>query len=197
VILIAASLEVLNGLSVTCDHCGVSHFMVAEVAGSARFPFKEEVHMPDSLVSSLFPCSNLSDVWFLLRRACSPFLFLLLLACRLTAQTDPNAGIQMWSTNEFGVDVSSMAINLQIPARSKAGPIPYSSNFVGTTNAYEYSIIVDGQPSKGIQVNNDIAYGLPYVDPRGLGITATETNLNDGCGVGGAGGFHGEELGSN
>jgi len=108
----------------------------------------------------------------------------LLTVSPLVAQTvppDPDAGIQMWSTNDFGIDLATGTVNLQIPGRSKAGPIPFSSAFVGTSNAYEYSTTVNGQTTKGIEVDS-LVYGPRYVDTRGLGITETVVTIVNACG---------------
>ena len=42
-------------------------------------------------------------------------------------------GVQMFSTNEYGVDIATGNVNIDIPLRSKAGKIPFWSRFVGTS----------------------------------------------------------------
>ena len=42
------------------------------------------------------------------------------------AQTDPNAGILPFSTQEHGVDLATGAVNLSVPIQSKVGKIPFS-----------------------------------------------------------------------
>lgn len=78
---------------------------------------------------------------------------LLLLSSPLSAQSnppDPNAGIQMWSTSEFGIDLATSGVNIQIPGRSKAGAIPFSSNFFGTNQVFASS----GGGVAGLTVTN-------------------------------------------
>jgi RHS repeat-associated protein len=52
------------------------------------------------------------------------------------SQSDPAAGIQLFSTNNFGIDLASSNVSLQFPARSKVGKLPFSSTFVGNSHAY-------------------------------------------------------------
>jgi hypothetical protein len=50
-------------------------------------------------------------------------ILLLLTFSLLNAQTlppDPDDGIRMWSTNNFGIDSANSAVNLQIPIHSKS-----------------------------------------------------------------------------
>jgi RHS repeat-associated protein len=63
-------------------------------------------------------------------------LVLLLVASFSFAQSDPAAGILLFSTNNFGVDLATSNVNLAIPGRSKAGKLPFSSSFVGNSHAY-------------------------------------------------------------
>lgn len=92
----------------------------------------------------------------------------------LKAQTDPNAGIQMWSTNEFGIDLATSTINLQVPLRSKAGPIPFSSYLVGTSAAFEWTQPVSNNKYMEVQSISSLPL-TGYADNRALGITATES----------------------
>src|SRR5262245_27081563 len=56
---------------------------------------------------------------------------LLLLAGVSLCQDVP--GVQMFSTNEFGVDLATGNVNIQFPLRSKIGKIPFWSQVVGTS----------------------------------------------------------------
>lgn len=47
------------------------------------------------------------------------------------AQNPP--GIQMFSTNEYGVDLATGNVNISIPLRSKTGKVPFWSKIVGTS----------------------------------------------------------------
>jgi hypothetical protein len=58
------------------------------------------------------------------------------------AQSGPNNGILPFSTHDWGIDLASSAVYLDIPLRSKAGKIPYSSSLVST---YYYFPFVDSQ----------------------------------------------------
>jgi RHS repeat-associated protein len=49
----------------------------------------------------------------------------------VSAQSVP--GVQMFSTNEYGVDLATGNINLSIPVRSKVGKIPFWSKITGTS----------------------------------------------------------------
>ncbi len=60
---------------------------------------------------------------------------LLLLASVVTFGFGQSSGVQMFSTNEFGMDVASGAINFSIPLRAKpAGPNPASASLAGTSS---------------------------------------------------------------
>jgi RHS repeat-associated protein len=61
----------------------------------------------------------------------------LLLASFASAQSDPTAGVQLFSTNNFGVDLASSNINLSIPGRSKLGKLPFNSVFNGNYHAFQ------------------------------------------------------------
>lgn len=97
-----------------------------------------------------------------------PILFLcfvfLVTAC--FAQTQ-QAGIQMFSTNEFGLDLASGTINLQIPLRSKpVGPNPMSALLVGTSWL---------QPSRG----EDYIWAPPlFVDASPGGLLGTQLQFS-------------------
>jgi RHS repeat-associated protein len=116
---------------------------------------------------------------------CFP-LFLIMTMSLSDAQTvpaDPNTGIQMWSTNEFGIDLATSAINVQIPVRSKAGVIPFSSSLVGTNQVYIYSTT----GTNGQKVNNigfsDAANPLSYVDNTMLRVSNTVSTGSCGLGI--------------
>jgi RHS repeat-associated protein len=63
-------------------------------------------------------------------------LFLLVVSFTF-AQNDPAAGIQLFSTNNFGVDLASSNVNVVIPGRSKIGKLPFLSAFVGNYHVYQ------------------------------------------------------------
>src|ERR1700690_2636347 len=110
---------------------------------------------------------------------CVPLLVLLTVSA-LTAQTappDPSAGIQMWSTNDFGIDLATSAITVQIPGRSKAGPVPFSSFFGNTNHAYVWRYNNEGY----ISVNGWNL--LTYSDTTGLGVTSTPKSICVGMGM--------------
>ena len=52
------------------------------------------------------------------------------------AQNDPAAGVQMFSTNNFGVDLASSNINVNIPIRAKVGKLPFSYSLVLNSHAW-------------------------------------------------------------
>lgn len=83
---------------------------------------------------------------------------------RSKAQTvpDPYAGIQMFSTNDFGIDLASSAVNLKVPLRSKSGAIPFFSYLFGTSQAFQSTAA--GSPV--IYTN----LGLTYFDPTATTI---------------------------
>jgi hypothetical protein len=99
------------------------------------------------------------------------------------SQSDPGAGIQLFSTNHFGIDLASSNVNIQAPARSKIGKLPFSSMFVGNSHAYFKSTTQWG-------VNS--TFGI-YISPLlsasgtvgGTCPTRTETNITliDGTGA--------------
>jgi RHS repeat-associated protein len=63
----------------------------------------------------------------------------LLATSSLTAQgapPNPDLGVQMWSTNNFGINLATSAININIPMRSKIGAIPFTSSLFATSQAY-------------------------------------------------------------
>jgi RHS repeat-associated protein len=64
-------------------------------------------------------------------------LVLLFVATFSFAQSDPAMGMQLFSTNHFGIDLASSNVNLSIPVRSKIGKLPFSSMFVGNYHAFQ------------------------------------------------------------
>jgi RHS repeat-associated protein len=97
-------------------------------------------------------------------------LFLLLTVSRSIAQApNPNAGILMWSTNDFGINLATSGINIDIPLRSKVGAIPFSSRLFGTSQAYESTA-----------GGGAIIYTNPYIgsysDPTAVTVFMTGTN---------------------
>lgn len=64
-------------------------------------------------------------------------IVLLLVVSLSFAQSDPAAGIQLFSTNDFGIDLATSNINVSIPGRSKAGKLPFSSVFNGNYHVYQ------------------------------------------------------------
>src|SRR4029077_16647650 len=127
------SFDIPRRLSVGCcaisekDSLGGDGFSVPPVILIAAFPIqffrggRTEIAVPRGTMA---------------RFAVAVCLCFFLLSSTLFAQTDPSTGVQMWSANEFGIDLATSAVNIQIPVRSKAGPIPFSSFFVGTSHAY-------------------------------------------------------------
>jgi len=95
------------------------------------------------LVSALRNCHNVTEqVRGGGKNTCTALAILsvfLLAVCPLTAQVLPDAGIQMWSTNDFGISLATSAINVNIPLRSKIGAIPFSSSLFGTSQAYVFT----------------------------------------------------------
>ena len=98
-------------------------------------------------------------------------LLLILMVCPLTAQVDPNYGIQMWATSDFGIDLATSAISMQIPVRSKAGAIPFSAYLFGTNQAYESTV--------GGSQDIYVSQGLTYFDLTGLWVgSSANTTYN-------------------
>jgi hypothetical protein len=86
---------------------------------------------------------------------------------------DPNAGIQMWSTSDFGIDLATSGVNLLVPARSKGGAIPFVSNFFGTTQAYEST----ANGGAAIYLKG----GLSYFDSTSVTFVAYLTTIGATC----------------
>ncbi|MGB2604450.1 MAG: hypothetical protein WBC78_12705 [Candidatus Sulfotelmatobacter sp.] len=84
---------------------------------------------------------------------------------------NPDAGIQMWSSNEFGIDLATSAINIQIPIRSKLGAVPFSSSFLGTSQAYVATNVQGGNQAYYTDTGFD-----RYSDPTGVTLNATSTS---------------------
>jgi hypothetical protein len=104
-------------------------------------------------------------------------LLLLLTVSASNAQgPDPNAGIQMWSTSEFGIDLATSGLNLDIPARSKAGAIPYFSHFFGTNQAYQTT----AGGSADIEINTGLGY-YDFFDSTSVALSGAETTLGATC----------------
>jgi RHS repeat-associated protein len=99
-------------------------------------------------------------------------LLLLLTVSRSIAQAppNPNAGILMWSTNDFGIDLARSGINVNIPLRSKIGAIPFSSRLFGTSQAFEFTV---GSGTGIVYTNTGIG---GYSDPTAVTIFMTGTS---------------------
>src|SRR5580704_7631037 len=73
------------------------------------------------------------------------FGFLLaLLLCLIgmaSAQVDPAAGIEMFSTREYNVDLATSSITVNFPIRSKTGKIPISFALAGNYHVYGETIL--------------------------------------------------------
>jgi hypothetical protein len=121
-----------------------------------------------------------------MRILCYFSLCLLITVSLSDAQTipaDPSTGIQMWSTNDFGIDLATSAINLQIPVRSKTGAIPFSASLVGTNHIYIYSTTgSEGQKLNHIGLS-DAANPLNYVDNT-ISVEVRNTVTTGSCGQG-------------
>jgi hypothetical protein len=111
--------------------------------------------------------------WFASQILVSLGLLLLLTVSALNAQTDPNAGIQMWSTSDFGIDLATSGVNLEIPARAKNGAIPFFSHFFGTIQAYETT----AGGSADIEINT----ALGYLDSTSITIATSLTTIGAEC----------------
>ena len=90
-------------------------------------------------VSHLLPIPFVSRFWqapALLLKSAMRRLFCtvgILLALHGVATSQTLPGVQMFSTNEYGVDVATGNVNIGIPLRSKTGKIPFWSKLVGTS----------------------------------------------------------------
>lgn len=84
---------------------------------------------------------------------------------------NPNAGILMGSTNEFGIDLATSAINVSIPLRSKVGAIPFWSRLFGTSQAYQADNAQGG--SEAFYTNTGIG---PYSDPTSVSLYSTSSS---------------------
>jgi len=84
---------------------------------------------------------------------------------------NPNAGIQMFSTNEFGVDLATSGINIDIPMRSKIGAILFSSRLFGTSQAYVANNTQGG--NQAFYTNTGIG---SYSDPTSVSLYSTSTS---------------------
>lgn len=139
----------------------------------ARFPV---VRLSDSLLcTSRHSLNNESTgkIWSLTFQMVGRLgLLLLLTACPLIAQNppNPNAGILMWSTNDFGINLATSGINIDIPMRSKAGAIPFSSRLFGTSQAYVANYTTGGE--QGFYTNGGIG---GYSDPTSVTLNSTFT----------------------
>lgn len=147
-------------LAVVCP-CPTTSALVARQSTSKR-------HFPPRTVGAILQALGTFGV------------LVLLLASPLSAQVDPSNGVQMWSTNEFGIDLATSAINVQIPGRSKGGPIPFSSWFGGTNHAYTFSC--NGYQTC-VGVNGWILLG--YFDNRGVRVMNTVYNIACGDAIAG------------
>jgi hypothetical protein len=103
-------------------------------------------------------------------------LLLLTVSASNAQGPDPNAGIQMWSTSEFGIDLATSGLNLDIPARSKAGAIPYFSHFFGTNQAYQTT----AGGSADIEINTGLGY-YDFFDSTSVALSGAETTLGATC----------------
>jgi hypothetical protein len=81
---------------------------------------------------------------------------------------NPNAGILLWSTNDFGINLATSGINIDIPLRSKVGAIPFSSRLFGTSQAYESTA------GGGAIIYTNMGIG-PYSDPTAVTMFSTFT----------------------
>jgi YD repeat-containing protein len=116
------------------------------------------------------------------------FALTILLLGIASAQNDPAAGIQMFSTNDFGIDLATGNIHLEVPLRSKAGmSLSLASNF----RAFKYTDIPgNGLTHIGIDSGLMPPFHIQEVTPNvsaagGLGLlgaTASESLAVLPCG---------------
>lgn len=67
-------------------------------------------------------------------------LFMFILLGSVWAQ-DPAAGVQLLSTNQFGIDLASSNVFMALPIRSKtSGPMPLSASLIGNFHVYNHAV---------------------------------------------------------
>ena len=86
--------------------------------------------------NSIFKTDCRKECGLAVRRLSFLFALPLCLVGIGSAQADPSAGIQMFSTRENNVDLATSSITVNFPIRSKTGKIPVSFSLVGNYHVY-------------------------------------------------------------
>ncbi|MGA8490287.1 MAG: hypothetical protein WB711_07685 [Terriglobales bacterium] len=95
-----------------------------------------------------------------------------------------NFGILPFSTNEFGIDLATSAVNANIPLRNKAGKIPFANSFRGTSLYGTWYDLENRLTYWTLEAGPLSSASLGYTDNLEFGFTGggASYNCTDGSG---------------